>query len=68
MPDYSGMTVAEILKTKQARIKKAPLEAGSPSWGDILHLTWEEVEERKHRGEPGYNTIHKLLKAKRFDK
>jgi hypothetical protein len=68
MPDLAGKTVAEILQTKRANIKKAPLEAGSPSWDDILHLTWEEVEERAIRREPGFKTIHKLLKEKRFDK
>jgi hypothetical protein len=68
MPDYSGMTVAEILKTKKARIKFAPLEEGSPGWDDILHLTWEDVEDKQRRREPGFKTFHKLLKAKRFDK
>jgi len=68
MADYSGMTVAEILKLKQGRIKNAPLEEGSPSWDDILQLTWEEVVERHQRGEFGYKTFHKLLQAKRFDK
>ncbi len=68
MADYAGQSVAQILKTKQGRIKNAPLERGSPSWDDIMHLTWEEVEERYHRGEPGFKTFHKLLTAKRFDK
>jgi hypothetical protein len=68
MAANTGKTVAEILKTKKGRIKYAPLERGSPSWDDILHLTWEEVEERAQRGEPGFHTFYKLLKAKRFDK
>ena len=53
---------------KKARIKNAPLRKGSPSWGDIMELTWEEIEERKQRGEPGFKTIHKLLKSKEYDK
>lgn len=68
MADYSGMTVREILKNKKGRIKHAPLEEGSPSWDDILDLTWEEIEERHQRREPGFKTFHKLLKEKRFDK
>jgi hypothetical protein len=68
MADYRGKTVAEILRTKRGGIKNAPLEPGSPSWDDIMHLTWEEVEERQRRREPGFKTFHKLLKDKRFDK
>jgi hypothetical protein len=47
---------------------KARLDPGSPSWDDIMHLTWEEIEERHRRREPGFKTFHKLLKEKRFDK
>ncbi|MFN4260272.1 MAG: hypothetical protein ACK4RK_13325 [Gemmataceae bacterium] len=43
MAGYTGMTVAEILRLKKARIRKAPVEAGSPSWDDIMPLTWEEI-------------------------
>ncbi len=68
MPNSAGETVAEILTRKKAAIKKARLEPGSPSWDDIMHLTWEEVEERHRRREPGFKTFHKLLKEKRFDK
>jgi hypothetical protein len=68
MADYSGQTVAEILKLKKARIKNAPLAKGSPSWDEILDLEWEEIEERKRRGEPGFKTIHKLLQSKEYDK
>jgi hypothetical protein len=64
----AGKTVAETLRTKRASIKYAPLEEGSPSWDDILDLTWEEVVQRKKKGEPGFDTFHKLLKRKRFDK
>lgn len=68
MADYSGKTVAEILQTKRAGILKVRLKPGSPSWNDIMHLTWEEIEERHRRREPGFKTFHKLLKDKRFDK
>jgi hypothetical protein len=35
MAANAGKTIAEILKGKQARIKNAPLDEGSPSWNDI---------------------------------
>ena len=68
MAANAGKTIAEILKGKQARIKNAPLDEGSPSWNDILHLTWEELEEKARRGEPGFRTFQKLLKRKRYNK
>jgi hypothetical protein len=68
MADYAGKTVAEILKSKRGRIKHAPLETGSPSWDDILPLTWEEVVKKAQQGEPGFRTFYKLLSGKRFDK
>ena len=68
MPNNAGKTVREILKTKRASIKKARLEENSPSWAEILHLTWEEIEERADRNEPGFRTFKKLLERKRFDK
>jgi hypothetical protein len=68
MSENAGKTVAEVLQEKRAGIKNAPLERGSPSWEDIMHLTWEEIEEKHRRREPGFKTFHKLLKEKRFDK
>jgi hypothetical protein len=68
MSANAGKTVAEILKGKKARIKNASLEEGSPSWDEIMHLTWEEIEERAQRAEPGFRTFSKLLKQKRFNK
>jgi len=59
--DYAGKTVAEILKTKRGAIKNAPLEPGSPSWVEILHLTWEEIEDRQRDRKPGFKTFHKLF-------
>ena len=68
MPSNAGKTVREILKGKQARIKNAPLEPGSPSWDDIMHLTWEELEDKARRGETGFSTFRKLLQRKRYNK
>ena len=68
MPSFAGKTVAEILKTKKASIKSARLAKGSPSWDDIMHLTWEEVQRKAQQNEPGFRTFQKLLKRKRFDK
>ncbi|MGH7172684.1 MAG: hypothetical protein ACRELG_20580, partial [Gemmataceae bacterium] len=67
MADYTGKTVAEILKEKKARIKKAPLDPGSPSWDDIRQLTWEEIDRRAKQRKPGYKTIRKLLSAPEYD-
>lgn len=68
MADYGGMTVEEILKTKRASIKRARLEKGSPSWNDILHLTWEEIVDKQKRRVRGFKTFHKLLKEQEYDK
>ena len=65
---HAGKTVAEILKEKQASIKDPALEEGSPSWDDILDLTWEDLKRRAARGEPGFKTFKKLLDRKRFNK
>jgi hypothetical protein len=46
MSTNAGKTVAVILQGKKARIRNAALDPGSPSWDDILHLTWEEVEAK----------------------
>jgi hypothetical protein len=68
MSANSGKTVAEILKGKQAKIRQAPLPRGSPSWDDIMGLTWEEIEDRARQRIPGYKTFRKLLTDGRFDK
>ena len=68
MPDYSGMTVEEILRFKKGDIKNAALDPGSPSWDDILHMTWEEVLDKARQREPGFQTIRKLLSNGRFNK
>ena len=68
MAELIGRTVREILKDKLGRIRNAPLDPGSPSWDDILDLSWEEVLKRAIRREPGYQKIHKLLSNGRFDK
>jgi hypothetical protein len=68
MDANAGKTVAEILKDKKGSIKQAPLEPGSPSWDDILHLTWEEIVERAQRRERGFRTFRKLLRERTYNK
>ena len=63
-----GKTVAEILRTKRASIRQAPLEPGSPSWDTIGGMMWEEVVRRADADEPGFRTIRKLLSGGRFNK
>ena len=68
MSANAGKTVMEILRDKLGRIKNAPLEEGSPSWHDILHLTWEEVLERARNREIGFQTFRKLLTDGSYNK
>jgi hypothetical protein len=65
---YAGMTVAEILRTKKAGVRAAPLPPGSPTWEQLTPLTWEEVDDRARRNDPGFKTIRKLLSDQRFDR
>jgi hypothetical protein len=65
---HTGKAVAELLKLKKASIKDAKLGEGSPSWDDILHLTWEEIVARAKKHEPGFKTIKKLLSKGEYDK
>ncbi len=68
MSKNAGKTVAEILQDKEGWIRNVPLDPGSPSWDDILHLTWEEVNKKARRREPGFQTFRKLLTDGRFNK
>jgi len=68
MDNSPDETIAQILRRKLGSIKKAPLADGSPSWDDILRMTWADFLEAKARGETGFKTFHKLLTNKRFDK
>jgi hypothetical protein len=68
MGSNTGKTVREILTGKRAAIRRAPLDPGSPSWDDILDMTWEELEERAQKREPGFRTFRKLLTDGRFNK
>lgn len=68
MADNAGKTVREILKGKQGGLKQAPLPPGSPTWDEVLDLTWEEVTQRAKRREPGYKTIRKLLSDPEYNK
>jgi len=64
----AGKTVAEILKYKKASIRDAELRPGSPSWDEILDLTWEEITDKAKRREPGFKTFKKLLSQGEYDK
>lgn len=65
---YSGQTVAEILTEKQAGIKSPALDPGSPSWDDILDLTWEDIVAGAKQRKPGFKTFKKLLSMGDYDK
>jgi hypothetical protein len=60
--------VRDILRRKRGSIRTAALDPGSPSWDDILHLTWEEITQRAKNREPGFKTFKKLLSAGEYDK
>jgi hypothetical protein len=64
----AGKTVAEILATKKASVKNAPLEEGSPSWDEIMDVRWEEIVGRAKQRLAGYKTIKKLLSSREYDK
>jgi len=68
MDQNAGRTVREILERKQMSVVRAPLPPGSPAWEDIMEVTWEEIDRRARRREPGYSTIRKMLSDRRFDK
>ncbi|MGH2441669.1 MAG: RHS repeat domain-containing protein [Chloroflexota bacterium] len=60
--------VNDILKTKEGRIKNAPLKKGSPSWEDIRYEKWGEIVRKARRGVVGYGTFKKLLTDREYDK
>ena len=64
----SGRSVAEILKEKRANIKEAALDPGSPSWDDILELSWEEIVRGAKERQPGFQTFKKLLSKGEYNK
>lgn len=68
MSKYSGKTVREILEDKQGSIKTAALDPGSPSWDEILDLTWDEIHERAKKRKTGYKTLKKLITSREYDK
>ena len=68
MSAYAGKTVREILAGKLGRIKNAALDPGSPSWDDILDLTWEELDKAAQQGNTGFRTFRKLLQQKGYNK
>jgi hypothetical protein len=68
MADHAGKTVREILAGKKGSVRNASLPPGSPSWDDVLDLTWEELVARAKRRLPGYKTIKKLLGSAEYDR
>jgi hypothetical protein len=44
---YDGLRVWEILRTKKASIRTAPLPPGSPSWAEFEAMTWEDRRRGK---------------------
>jgi hypothetical protein len=65
---YDGLRVSDILRTKKASVRTAPLPPGSPSWSEFESMTWEEIDEGARRNLPGYKTVRKLLTDQRFDR
>ena len=61
-------TIEEILRRKKASITRAPLPSDAPSWDEIRHLTWRDIDEGARRDLPGFRTICKLLTDRRFDR
>jgi hypothetical protein len=68
MAEHAGKTVAEILRTKKASVRTAPLPSGSPSWDSISNMPWEEVVQKAKERIAGFKTIKKLLGDKEYDK
>ena len=66
--DGGDPTVGKALAGKKGSIKQATLPPGSPGWADLLDLPMSEIERRADANEPGYRTVRKLLKDKRFDR
>jgi len=66
---YSGKTtVREILNGVKGSVKNAALPKGSPSWDEILDMTWDDILEAAKSGQSGYKTMKKLLLDSRFRK
>ena len=65
---YAGKTVAEILQDKRGSIKNAELDERSPSWDEILNLTWEEIVARAKKREAGFKTFKKLLSKGEYNR
>jgi len=66
--DFTGQTVADILKRKKGSIKQAHLPSGSPDWDTFMQMTWEQIEAGARTNRPGFKVVRKLLADKRFDK
>jgi len=65
---HDGLRISEILRSKKASIRAAPLPAGSLSWSEFEAMTWEEIDEGARKNLAGYKTVRKLLTDQRFDR
>ena len=65
---FHGLSVREILALKKGGVLSAPRPPGSPDWGDVLDMTWSEVDAAASAGVPGLRTMRKLLSDRRFDR
>ena len=65
---FDGLRVSDILRTKKASVKNAPLPPGSPSWTEFELMTWDELESGARQNRPGFKTVRKLLSDQRFDR
>jgi hypothetical protein len=68
MHKYAGMTVGDILRRKKASVRSAPLPPGTPPWGELEVMVWEDVDLAARSNQPGFRMIRKLLTDSRFDR
>jgi RHS repeat-associated protein len=61
-------TVKDILKRKKGSIRDAELVKGSPSWDDIMDMTWSEIVRRAAKGERAFRTCRKLLSDSEYNR
>jgi RHS repeat-associated protein len=66
--EAGALTVGKVLEGKLGSITRASLPKGAPGWDAIRGMTMSEVEQRAKSNEPGFKTMWKLLRDKRFDK
>ncbi len=65
-PDISETTVRDVLRYRNAGIRKANLPKGTPSWSSIENMTMGEVKSLAQQRVAGFQTLWKLLNDSRF--